>query len=434
MSQVFNNSKKTIARQIISILIQLISLTIVARGLGVEGNGQYAMAILLPIMLGTFLSLGLNSANIYFIGRNEYPLDVIYTTTLILYFIVVLIGLLAGYLLITYYANSLFSNVSIEVLSISLFIFPLTLLFQFLLSFIQAKENFTTYNIASLSNSIILMIFIIILYFNELLTVKSIVIAMIGSLILSNIIGFIYTRKEGYRFNSFSKNYAKDALSYGLKSHLSNIIAFVNYRADIFLLNLLSSPISVGLYYVAVQIVERLWIVSSAVSTVLFPRFVALHEKDKERLSLISKTFRMVVILTIILSILLVMFGYYFIDILFGYEYVDAYYAILYLIPGVIMGAGSRILANAIAAKGRPELNAYTSIFVMILNIILNIIFIPNYGFIGASIATSIAYSINTILRIYIFSRLEGSFKIKTLIFNKSDFLYIKSKISESVF
>jgi O-antigen/teichoic acid export membrane protein len=431
MSQVFNNSKKTIIRQILSILIQIITITIIARGLGVEGNGQYAMAILLPIMLGTFLSLGLSSSNIYFIGKKEYPLSTVYTTTLVLSFIIMLFGLLFGSLLISNYAGNLFPNVSTIILNISLYIFPLTLLFQLLISFIQAKENFTASNIASLSNSIFLMICIVILYFNAKITIQSVVISMIISLILSNIISFIFVRKEGYRFNTFSKDYAKDALSYGLKSHLSDIIAFVNYRADIFLLNLLSSPMSVGLYYVAIQIVERLWIVSSAVSLVLFPRFVALHDKDNERLSLISKTFRIVVLMTMILSILLIIFGYYFIDFLFGSEYVDAYYAILCLIPGVVMGAGSRILANAIAARGRPELNAYTSVFVMALNIALNIVLIPYYGIIGAAIATSVAYSINTILRIYIFIRLESTFILSALLINFSDILYLKSKINK---
>jgi Na+-driven multidrug efflux pump len=93
------------------------------------------------------------------------------------------------------------------------------------------------------------------------------------------------------------------------------------------------------------------------------------------------------------------------------------------------MGAGSRILANAIAAKGSPQINMYTSAFVMILNIILNIILIPKYGLLGAAVATSIAYSINTILRVWLFSKLENTFKIVSLIITFNDLIYLKNKL-----
>lgn len=427
MSQILSNSKKTLARQILSILIQLVSVVIIARELGVEGNGHYAMVILLPAFMSMILSLGINSSNIYFVGKKEYPLSVIYTTSLILTFIIVFFGLLFGYVSLYFYSQSLFPNIDLNLLLLSLYIFPFAFIYSVQVSFLLAKENFSAYNLVSLSGPTIFIIFIFILsYFNNI-TIETIIISSLIRFLISLIIATLYVQHNGYKFmfKSFSKKYMHKSLSYGLRSHVSDIIAFVNYRADMFLLNLLSTLGAVGIYYIAVQIIERLWIISSVMSTVLLPRFVALNNDIEKRIELISKAFRIVLLLTLFAAILLVICGYYFIGILFGDQYLDGYYAILFLIPGVVLGAGSRIVANAIAAKGRPELNMYTSIFAMLLNIILNIVLIPYYGYIGAAIATSVAYTLNTILRIWLFSRLEKTFHLKNLILRSNDVRYI---------
>ena len=431
MSQIVSNSKKTLIRQVLSILIQLASITIIARELGVEGNGQYALAILLPTFMALFLSAGLTSSNIYFVGKKEFSLTTIYTTTISMGIIIVTIGLACGFQLVKFYGDTIFPNIPFEVLMMALFIFPFSFMNSFQLSFLQAIEDFSTYNIVSLMHPILFLIMISGLYIFDILTLKNIVLLSLISPFLLLFISTFYVFQKGYAFklSDYSGIYMKRALSYGLRSHMSNLVAFVNYRADIFLLNLFATPASVGLYYVAVQIVERLWILSQAMSTVLFPRFVALQEEDEKRVELIAKAFRIVIILTLLASFLLSIFGYYAIGLLFGEDYIGAYFAILFLIPGIVVGAGSRILANAIAAKGKPELNMYTSVFAMVLNITLNIILIPQYGFIGAAVATSIAYIFNSVLRIWLLNRIENKFHFHYLYLKKDDFHYIYIKI-----
>lgn len=431
MSSIGINTNKTFMRQVASIFIQLCSITIVARGLGVEGNGLYALAILLPTFMAMFLSIGLTSSNIYFVAKKEFSLSTIYTTTISMGVIIVTIGLTCGFLLVKLYRDIIFPNIPFEVLTIALFIFPFSLMNTFQLSFLQAIEDFSTYNIVSLVQPIVFLFMIYSLYIFDLLNLKNTVLSSLISPLFVLVISTFYVVKKGYAFklSNYSGIYMKRSLSYGLRSHMSNLVAFVNYRADIFLLSLLATPISVGLYHVAVQIVERLWILSQVMNAVLFPQFVALHQEDVKRVELIAKAFKVVIILTLVASLLLSIFGYYAIGLFFGEDFLDAYYAILFLIPGVVFGAGSKILGNAIAAKGKPEINMYTSVFAMVLNIILNIFLIPEYGFIGAAIATSISYTANSILKVWIVNRIENSFYFNYLYLKKDDFYYIYMKI-----
>jgi O-antigen/teichoic acid export membrane protein len=52
--------------------------------------------------------------------------------------------------------------------------------------------------------------------------------------------------------------YMKRAATYGIQAHISNILGFLNYRVDMFLVNWFLGPAAVGLYSVGVGIVEKL--------------------------------------------------------------------------------------------------------------------------------------------------------------------------------
>jgi O-antigen/teichoic acid export membrane protein len=61
----------TFIRQILAGILQIATLIILSRILGVTSMGQYTLAILLPTLLSQILSFGLQSANIYGIGRKK---------------------------------------------------------------------------------------------------------------------------------------------------------------------------------------------------------------------------------------------------------------------------------------------------------------------------------------------------------------------------
>ena len=70
--------------------------------------------------------------------------------------------------------------------------------------------------------------------------------------------------------------------------------AFVNYRVDLFFVNLLISPATAGVYYIAIQLGESMWMISKVVSTVLLPRLAELHGEEQTRLELTPLITRLV--------------------------------------------------------------------------------------------------------------------------------------------
>jgi Na+-driven multidrug efflux pump len=77
------------------------------------------------------------------------------------------------------------------------------------------------------------------------------------------------------------------------------------------------------------------------------------------------------------------------------------------LLPGIVLISGTRVLANDISARGRPELNMYTAWLILIINIVANLLLIPHFGIEGAAIASTIAYTANSFAKLVQYSSLS---------------------------
>jgi O-antigen/teichoic acid export membrane protein len=146
---------------------------------------------------------------------------------------------------------------------------------------------------------------------------------------------------------------------------------------------------------------------SQAVDIVILPRLSALHDDEASRLRLTPLVARWVFILSFIGAFILAILGLPFIRIVYGSEYVGAYRALLWLLPGIVLISGTRVLANDISARGRPELNMYTAWLILIINIVANLLLIPHFGIEGAAIASTIAYTANSFAKLVQYSSLS---------------------------
>jgi O-antigen/teichoic acid export membrane protein len=421
------NIGQTLGRQFFALLLGLGTVTIIARILGPTGNGQYAITMLLPSFLASFLNLGIAPANVYYVGRHSVTPGTAIGVNTRIWLVLAVVGTTIGALAILFFGEVLFSGVPSSLLWIALLGFPLGLLQGYMASLLQAVQNFQRYNLAIIASPVVLFVLVSIsLLFGGgivAVVISSVIVHAVNLIITWSLIRPIlltdFKIDPDYRIDA--NNYAKEVVQYGYRAHLSNILAFINYRADVFLVNLLLNPAATGVYVIAVTMSEKLWVLSQAVSTVMLPRLSELHTEEITRRQLTPFMARWVLIITTLAAGLLAIVSPFLITMLFGELYLDAVVPLLLLLPGIIMGSLSRVLANDIAARGRPELNMYTAVIVVITNIAGNFVLIPLMGLSGAALATTIAYSLNCIFRIWIYSSLSQNYCYKIFAFDSHD-------------
>lgn len=403
------NTLLTLSRQIAAGIIQLFTIVIIARQLGPEGNGLYAMAILLPNMLVTFFNLGVGPATVFYIGRGELSPELALKTNLNLGIKVSCLITILVLPLIYLFGEQAFNLVPISLLMLGLVVFPVSLLLSYGMSVLQGQEDFKRFNLISLvPPTLMLLMTIISLIFLKLGVVSVVVAFLLGQTAGLALLCLYSKSMYSGKFVS-SRPEQKKLLRYGWKAHFGNIMAFVNYRADVFLVNFLIGPVATGVYVIAVQFAEKLWIFSQAASTVLLPRLSSMGLEVKRRHELSLRTGWIVGAITLLASLVLISLLYFFLVPLIGKEYQPAFTPFMWLLPGVILGATSRIYSNTIAAAGKPEWNMYASFLIVIVNIVGNLILIPELGLSGAAIATSVAYGVNYFIKTVMISRLNTS-------------------------
>ena len=276
------NIASTLGRQTAANTINLGIMVLLARALGPQGNGQYSLALLLPTMLGQLLNLGVSSANIYFVGRRPQRIGTAKSATLFLWLALSTVGLLVAAPIVIAFGAQMFPGTPVVLLLLGGAAFPLTLLQSYLGSLLCARQDFRHYNLAQLSIPVVtLAVVVVTVTVLSWGVVGALIAFMIGNgtgIVLSSV--YMLPHRTATLRGSIS-TYVRHCIGYGWKAHAGNVSMFVNYRLDLFLVNLWLTPAAVGVYVISIQIAERLWVLSQASSTVLFPRLAELFRDDK---------------------------------------------------------------------------------------------------------------------------------------------------------
>jgi O-antigen/teichoic acid export membrane protein len=94
----------------------------------------------------------------------------------------------------------------------------------------------------------------------------------------------------------------------------------------------------------------------------------------------------------------ILLFSGFLIPLIFGAKYAGAVFPLQILTIFLVSRSFLIFLNQFLDYQGLAKKRFFNSLISMVLNIILNMLLIPKYGAVGASIATSIAYTPYVIL------------------------------------
>ncbi len=176
----------------------------------------------------------------------------------------------------------------------------------------------------------------------------------------------------------------------GIPSAAMVILITCNYNIDILLLNWLESgDVQVGIYGVAYTLSNILWVVPDA-----FKELVYNKSAKEDDYKFILKCIWVNMFICILLLLGFSILGKHFLKLVYGTEYVVAYSVTLTLFVGIIPMIAFKLIHPVYVNKGKSIVVAMLLIVSVIINIIANVILIPSYGAIGASMASVISYSV----------------------------------------
>jgi O-antigen/teichoic acid export membrane protein len=386
----------TIIRQIVASGTYFIAIWITTRQLGPHDNGVLATILLLPQTLYAFLNLGLGASHIYHLSSgagNHHSMRAInWKLALGMWMAVVLVlaassdAGIARFLPGIEKHSALYASV----------LFPVMLLAAWSSALIQGNRDYYAYNKTLLIQPFVFCCAIIFLKAINAVTVLSVLSCYIASQLslwlLSEAKILKFRAPAGNRRHGFL-----DAIKYGLRAHVSNVITFLNYRLALYLVSLMLGASATGKYALSIQLAEALWLIAGAASTIVFPESAAHSKSPAELQKMIRKIAGSVFQVTLAGGLLAAAMAPFAIPLVFGKDYEGSVTPFVILLPGIVVWSYMTVLSNSLAGMGYQQVNIRSALLCLSINIIGDLLAIPKFGANGAAFASTMAFAITTL-------------------------------------
>lgn len=391
-------------RQALVILCQMATILFIVKSLGPNGLAEYTIALIGPNLFVLLLNLGMPSSSVYLINSRGLSFSSIFCVNAFMALALVPVGLAVANLIYDRFGIWIFGTDTISPQLIALYSFPGLYIQSLSLGLLQAREKFSYINLLLILQALAILaaIFFTIVCFSNTIEFALYIINGVNTLVgIASV--YLVLRDETLKLNNLRLiKTLTHGVRYGIVAHTSNVITFLVYRVDILMINKIAGPEAAGIYSIAIQIVERVWIVSNSLALIWFPIFSKIRKRAREKI--VANICSASVSITALLYIFVMFISAPILLILFT-NIISALLAVMVILsPGIVLWAGARIICSGYAASGKPVVNLIASTVALVTNFAMNLVLIPAYGIYGGALASALSYSI-TFALLYIHHR-----------------------------
>jgi antigen flippase len=377
-----------------------VTTVIIARSLGPRGRGSLAAIYALMTLLAQLGTLGIASANPYFVAR--YPQTRVRVAGNSLWLAGVLGPVMATVGIgIKLAAPSVLADVGWPELSVGMLAVPILLGTLFLQSILLGEGRTVLYNgvdAGAALLTVVLLGIVLPLAGGGVLLVLSL---LVGPQVLALVVYISTARRHGRLLQPLDRLLVRRMLGYGVRAYVITLLAYLLIRVDLLLVNGIQGARPAGQYSIAVALADALNLLPLSICVNLFAR-VARGTADREA-SL--SVFHLVAVGYLIVCALGALLAGPAITLLFGQAYHPAISLFLWLLPGAYCLGLLNMIAYYFAARGMPRELILVWIPGLALNLALNLALLPHHGTYVASIASSMAYALVLALHMRMFAR-----------------------------
>lgn len=372
-------------------VLMTISLTsVLTRVLGVEVYGDYTFIITLVLFFVSMADWGTNLIAVREVVKESHDENKVFGNVLLFRLGAALVSFL--------FLNLL----TLVIPSLKVLALPIQIA-SFLLVSISLKTSchvvFQTklkFNYQALTDVLVSALFLFILL--VALTRQNIVLTLplvIFLFVLANGFGSLLALSLAGQLAKFDFRLDRQLLSRILKEALPTgalLLVFAIYnRLDIFLLKFFQGAESVGIYGLAYKVHDNLVLGSAYLAAALFPLLskIAHNPQERAQLKLIyQKIFGLLTFAAVFLLVLVLVLAPVIISIIGGSGFTESSLVLRILVFATALAYLNHLTGYTLIALGKQRVSLIVAIVALIWNLTLNLLFIPRYSYLAASVLT----------------------------------------------
>ena len=384
-------------------IVSFVYFTLIARNIGAENTGKYFFALSFTTIFVVFVDLGLTSVLVREAARIKERTQDYFSTILSVKIILGLLSYLASFIVI----NLLGYSVEIKQL---IYLSAVTMLFDSLhlsiYGVMRALGNLKYEAIGIVGSQFITLIFgTVFLYFHKpliFLIIAFVVPSFLNVCFASLMLYKKYQIKLKPRFDKNIFNHlAKIAVPFALAAIFARVYSYI----DSIILSKLVGDIAVGWYSIPYKITFAFQFIPMALTAALYPRFSESFIFDKEKLSFyFQKGMKYLMIIVFPITIGIIVLAKDIILSLYTSEFLPSILPLKILMISLIFSFLSFPIGALLNACNKQITQTAIVLFILLVNISLNLFLIPKYGITGAAIAALTGNILLTVIG-YFFTR-----------------------------
>lgn len=386
--KIFTNSIWQITSRLVSAAVGIGSAMILTRYLGPTGYGEFNSVIVYVSLFVVIADLGVYQILLRELSQNQADREKI-----------------LGNVFVWRVISSLITFILAAIVSFAL---PYRDLIKYLIliecarGFVYAIRAFYVVDfqlklrmdIASVGDILNRVVFIVLIYFAAKYNLGLLVIFVFiffSTLVDISWIYYNFKKISGKFKYGFDKKYLKSFLKESVPLGIGGLLGMIHFKGDTFLLSLLKPQADVGIYSASYRVFENLVFLPSVFLGLTFSRLANLAQNNIEDFkSFFQKNLNILIICAIPLTVFFAMYAPEVVKIIAGKQFYGSIYPTKVLAFAIIpIFIACPFLQLFVALKKQMTL-VWTTLFIVVLNIILNLIFIPIYSYNGAAVITLI--------------------------------------------
>ncbi len=381
-----------------------VTAVLLARALGPEGRGVTALYQAAVSLGFAFLGLGISTAVFYYVGRRDISgrraMEAGLSITLIATALTAIGVAIAA---LAFDSDLIDQDVPYWLALVAI---PALVQFRAAEAVLRAQGRFGAMNLLEVSLPLSILCFLGVVELVDGLTIYRAIVAWSFAFLPPVVIGYALLGPSEWPRGIAGRDLLWRAVRFGMQGQLGNLIQLLNYRLDSYLVLLLVNASGVGLYSVGVSLSEGMWLMANSVSVVLLTNLTAGDDENAARMTPI--VCRNTLLVTAAAAIAAAAASPFVVPAIFGDAFDDAVLPFLWLLPGTVALAGTKILAAYVFSRGRPLINAQIAFVTLIVTIAADLLLIPPFEVAGAAAASSLAYCCSLALSTVAYRRLSG--------------------------
>lgn len=391
--------------QILTYVLAFFTLVYTARYLGANGFGTLSLALSIGAIFGVFADMGISTLMVRELARDKTLTGKYVLNGLLMKFILSFVTLGLVVLTVNIIGYNWTESIIIYLITLSVII---SSFYTFLNAIFQANERMEYLSLANIINSVVLLAGTILGIYLGLNIVYFAVVYVITSIVVLVYCLLIYFRGfseiEPDLDLSFWKPTINEAWSLGIILLSGMLYTYV----DSIMLSILKGTEAVGWYSAAYRLMYIALMLPNAINIAVYPVMARLYSDSSEHsLKLLyERYFKYMLIIGIPLGFGTSLLAKQIIVLLYGPGYEPSIIALQILVWTIVFTFAGAAYIQLLQSINRQIIITKISIICLIINIIVNLILIPRYSYVGASVATLITEIVLVGYIIYISYRL----------------------------